>query len=74
MRPTAVGQEAISLALVTFDQAKLVLAALEREGVEYVLVGSMAMAAQGLVRAMRDMDSFVSPAPANVARLRRALN
>lgn len=56
-----------------FDEAKRILAALEREGVQYVLVGSMAMAAQGLVRATRDMDLFVSPDPENVARLRRAL-
>jgi hypothetical protein len=41
--------------------------------VRYVLVGSMAMAAQGLVRATRDMDFFVSPDPENVERLKRAL-
>ena len=38
-----------------------------------MLVGSMAMAAQGLVRATRDVDLFVAPDPENVARLRRAL-
>jgi hypothetical protein len=38
-----------------------------------VLVGSMAMAAQGLVRATRDMDIFVDPCEANVASLKRAL-
>jgi len=56
-----------------FDEARRILAAFEAEGVRYVLVGSMAMAAQGLVRATRDMDLFVSPDPENVARLRRAL-
>lgn len=50
------------------------LRALEREGVEYALVGSMAMAAQGLVRATRDIDLFVAPSAANVDRLRRALD
>lgn len=50
-----------------------VLAALDREGVRYVLIGSMAMAAQGLIRATRDIDFFVSPDPDNVERLRRAL-
>ena len=40
---------------------------------EYVLVGSMAMAAQGLIRATRDLDFFVSPQAENVARLKRAL-
>lgn len=55
-----------------FEEAKRVLAALDREGVRYVLIGSMAMAAQGLVRATRDMDFFVSPDLENIERLRRA--
>lgn len=50
-----------------------VLGALDRHRVEYVLVGSMAMAAQGLVRATRDMDIFVNPGEANVTRLKTAL-
>jgi len=58
---------------VNFDEAKRILAAFEREGVEYVLIGSMAMAAQGLIRATRDVDFFVSPEPENVDRLQRAL-
>lgn len=56
-----------------FDEAKQILRALEQEEVRYVLVGSMAMAAQGLVRATRDMDFFVAPDAENVERLRRAL-
>jgi hypothetical protein len=36
-----------------FSQAMRVLAAFARHGVDYTLVGSMAMAAQGLVRATR---------------------
>ncbi len=56
-----------------FSEAKRILEALASEGVQYVLVGSMAMAAQGLVRATRDMDFFVAPDPENVERLRRAL-
>lgn len=59
--------------MMDFQEAKRILAALEREGVEYVLIGSMAMAAQGLIRATRDLDLFVSPTEANVERLRRAL-
>jgi hypothetical protein len=55
-----------------FAEAKQILAALEAEGVRYVLVGSMAMAVQGLVRATRDMDFFVAPDRDNVERLRRA--
>jgi len=58
---------------VNFEEAKQVLAAFERLGVRYVLVGSMAMAVQGLVRATRDIDFFVSPDPDNVERLKIAL-
>lgn len=36
---------------MTIDEARQVLAALVAEGVEFVLIGSMAMAAQGLPRA-----------------------
>lgn len=48
-------------------------AALEREDVAYVLVGALAMALQGEVRATQDIDLFVSAGTQNVARLRRAL-
>lgn len=56
-----------------FRDALAVLRALEAEGVEYTLVGSMAMAAQGLVRATHDLDLFVAPTPENIERLKRAL-
>jgi hypothetical protein len=56
-----------------FGELRRILAAFEREGVRYVLVGSMAMAAQGIVRATRDADFFVAPDEENVERLRRAL-
>lgn len=59
--------------IMDLDEAKRILAALDREAVDYVLVGSMAMAAQGLIRATRDLDLFVSARPENVERLRRAL-
>jgi hypothetical protein len=59
--------------MMDLAEAKRILAALGREGVDYVLVGSMAMAAQGLVRATRDLDFFVAPTPPNVERLKRAL-
>jgi hypothetical protein len=58
---------------VDFAQAIGVLAAFARHRVDYVRVGSMAMAAQGLIRATRDMDVFVDPDPANVDRLKAAL-
>jgi hypothetical protein len=55
---------------VDFDEAKRILAAFETERVRYVLIGSMAMAAHGLIRATRDIDFFVSPDPENVERPR----
>jgi hypothetical protein len=59
--------------MMDFEELKRILAAFEREGVRYVLVGSMAMAAQGIVRATRDADFFVAPDEENVSCLRRAL-
>jgi len=59
---------------MTFADAIRILRALERHRVAYVLVGSMAMAAQGIVRATRDMDVFVSPDDANVSALKAALS
>jgi hypothetical protein len=57
---------------IDFEEAKRILSALEREGVRYVLIGAMAMAAQGLIRATHDLDFFVSPEPENVEGLKRA--
>ena len=59
---------------MTFDEALRILATFERHDVAYVLVGSMAMAAQGIVRATRDIDLFVSADESNVERLKAALN
>jgi predicted nucleotidyltransferase len=58
---------------MTFEQAKRVLAALQRYQVEYVLIGSMAMAIHSVIRATRDMDFFIRPDADNVERLKRAL-
>jgi hypothetical protein len=58
---------------MTLEEAKAVLAALVREEVEFVVIGSMAMAAQGLPRATQDLDFFVSPDIENLKALKRAL-
>ena len=58
---------------MTIDEAREILAALVGEGVEFVLIGSTAMAAQGLPRATHDIDFFVSPRKENIERLKRAL-
>lgn len=55
------------------DEVMKVLAAFERERVEYVLVGGVAVNFHGLIRATEDLDIFVRPTAENVARLRKAL-
>lgn len=47
--------------------------ALNREAVDYILFGGGAVNLHGLIRATEDADFFVSPAPENVARIKRAL-
>jgi hypothetical protein len=56
------------------DRSLEVLRALEREGVRYAVFGAVALNLHGLARATRDLDLFVAPDPANVARLRAALH
>jgi hypothetical protein len=58
---------------MTLDDVIAVLRALTAEGVEAVIIGSMAMAAQGLPRATHDLDLFVSPRTENIEALKRAL-
>jgi hypothetical protein len=58
---------------MTFAAAMQIFSALQRHGVAYVLVGSMAMAARGIVRATRDIDFFIDADDGNVARLKAAL-
>lgn len=49
------------------------LKALAREGVDYVLVGAVALNLHGIVRATEDIDLFIRPEGENVERLKRAL-
>lgn len=53
-----------------FDE---LLARLDREGVEYILVGGMAGAAHGAARVTYDLDLVYGRAPENLERLARAL-
>ena len=59
--------------MVDYDQTRAVLAALEREGVAYVIFGAVALNLQGLARATEDLDVFVAPTAENIERLRAAL-
>lgn len=56
-----------------FGDVRRVLEALALEGVDYVLVGGVAVNLHGLVRATEDLDLFVRPTAENVDRVRRAL-
>lgn len=50
-----------------------VLRAFESAGLEYVIIGTAAMAIHGLVGAKEDLDLFIRPTPENIERLRIAL-
>lgn len=59
---------------MNFEQTIEILAAFQREQVRYVLIGSMAMAAHGLIRATQDADFLVAADYDNVERIKRALD
>jgi len=56
-----------------FDRFLAILRALERERVDYALVGATALGLHGIVRATEDIDLFVRPQADNITRLTRAL-
>jgi hypothetical protein len=55
------------------DLVQQVLAALERERVQYVVFGAVALALHGLPRATEDLDLFIAPDRENIGRLKTAL-
>ena len=57
-----------------FDRFLDVIRAFERAGLDYVLVGGVAVNLHGIARATEDIDFFVRPDAANVERLKRALH
>lgn len=56
-----------------FDRFLDVIRAFQRAGVDYVLVGGVAVNLHGIARATEDIDFFVRPDPENVERLKEAL-
>ena len=56
-----------------FDKFLEVLRALAHEGVDYVLVGGVALGVHGIARATEDIDLFIRADEQNVERLKRAL-
>jgi hypothetical protein len=59
---------------VSLADALALFRALAERRVEYAVVGAVAMAAHGVVRATQDVDLFVRATEENVARLRAALD
>ncbi len=57
-----------------FEKVLKLLQALQDEGVEYVLIGALALTVHGIVRATQDIDIFLSPESSNIHRLRTALS
>jgi hypothetical protein len=56
-----------------FDRFLELLRQLDRQSVDYVLVGGTALTVHGIVRTTEDIDIFVRPEAENIARLKRAL-
>lgn len=56
-----------------YDLTRRVLAALHSCGVAYKVFGGVALNLHGLARATEDLDIFIAPDAANIARLREAL-
>ena len=56
-----------------FERLQALLAAFEREGVEYAIIGAIALNLHGLARFTEDLDILVAPKAENIERLKRAL-
>ncbi len=50
-----------------------ILAELDRDGIEFIVIGGVAVGFHGYVRATKDVDIVPSPDPANLKRLARLL-
>lgn len=59
--------------MIDFNKLVALSAALNREGVAYILFGGAAVNLHGLRRTTEDFDYFVSPAPENVHKIKKAL-
>lgn len=59
--------------MIDLSRLRRVCAALNDEGVEYIVFGGVAVNLQGVARMTEDFDFFVAPSPDNVQRIKRAL-
>jgi predicted nucleotidyltransferase len=60
--------------MTDFNDFIRVCSALEKEKVDYVLIGGVAVILYGMQRLTRDIDVFVKMDPENIERLRKALH
>jgi hypothetical protein len=56
-----------------FERLQALLAAFEREGLEFAIFGAIALNLHGLARFTEHLDLFVAPEAENIERLKRAL-
>ncbi len=56
-----------------FDKVLSVIREMNREGVDYITFGALALNLHGIVRATTDADFFIKPDRDNIERLKRAL-
>ncbi len=59
--------------MVDLDLLLKFIKAMNREEVEYITFGAIALMTHGIVRATEDADFFVKPSEENIERLKRAL-
>ena len=59
--------------MMDFDRVLELIEAMNREEVEYILFGALALNTHGIIRTTTDADFFVRPTAENIERLRRAL-
>jgi thiamine monophosphate synthase len=56
-----------------FDKVFALIREMNREGVDYIVFGAVALNLHGVIRATTDADFFIRPDRENVERLKRAL-
>ena len=59
--------------MIDFNKVLSIVEAFNREDVSYKVFGGVAVNFHGLPRTTDDVDFFVDPSPANVAKIKRAL-
>lgn len=57
-----------------FGKVLALVKSMNREGVEYMVFGAVALSAHGVIRATTDADFFIKPEVENIERSKRALH